>query len=43
MHSSVTILKRKESLEKEIAKKLDEYDNNVEMKEILKLMENKQV
>lgn len=38
MHSSVTILKRQESIEKEIAKKLEEYEKSDEIKDILELM-----
>ncbi|XP_074354144.1 putative serine/threonine-protein kinase PBL7 isoform X1 [Apium graveolens] len=43
LHSSATILKRQESIDREIRKKLAEFETNNEMKSILLLMRNQQI
>ncbi|KAL1813443.1 hypothetical protein ACET3Z_023508 [Daucus carota] len=43
LHSSATILKRQESIDTEIRKKLAEFETNREMKNILSLMRNQQI
>lgn len=43
LHSSATILKRQESIDREIRKKLAEFETNDEMKKILLNMKNQQV
>ncbi|KAI3677510.1 hypothetical protein L6452_36774 [Arctium lappa] len=43
LHSSATILKRQESIEREIIEKQDESQMNMEIKHILRLAESKQI